>query len=76
MSNLPRAQPDPKLNSAPEQGRAGYKIAFLALLAAVGLITLAYFDGGEKPIRPIVQQVEVPANKAQDNAVRDGEKGQ
>lgn len=29
-------------------------------LVIVGIIALAWFDGGEEPIRPIVQEVEVP----------------
>lgn len=29
-------------------------------LVIAGVIALAWFDGGEEPIRPIVQEVDVP----------------
>lgn len=35
-----------------------------AAIGVIGVLTLAYFDGGEEPIRPIVQQIALPAGTA------------
>jgi hypothetical protein len=32
----------------------------VAVLLALGLLALAWFDGGEEPLRPIGQPVELP----------------
>lgn len=34
--------------------------AVLAAVAAVALLTLAYVDGGEEPLRPIAEPVDLP----------------
>ncbi|MFU7529645.1 hypothetical protein [Qipengyuania sp. ASV99] len=33
-----------------------------AAIAALAILTLAYIDGGEEPIRPIAQDIAAPAN--------------
>ena len=75
MSNLRRAQPDQPAKTPPAPKRAGLRYAFYAVLGAVGLVALAYFDAGEEPLRPIVQQVEVPATAAQTGLRSDAENG-
>jgi len=39
--------------------RASRKKLLVGLVIA-GVIALAWFDGGEEPIRPIVQDIDVP----------------
>ena len=53
------------------QGRLGQRkpprrrTYVLAGLAAAVIVTLAYIDGGEEPIRPIVETVELPETGAE-----------
>lgn len=37
------------------------RIVIYPALAVLGLLGIAWFDGGEEPLRPIVQNVESPA---------------
>lgn len=53
QSSLLDAAPPP-----PAQGRRWLAIAGVIVLAA--LLALAWFDGGEEPLRPIAQDVAVP----------------
>ncbi|WP_460098489.1 hypothetical protein [Qipengyuania sp. 483] len=35
-------------------------LGWIALLAIVGILVAAWIDGGEEPLRPISQSVQVP----------------
>ena len=39
-----------------------YKLVLFAGLTVMGVLLVAWSDGGEEPIRTIVQPVDVPAN--------------
>lgn len=56
-----RLQSQPQSRRSALRGRARW-------YAALGLLTilvLAYIDGGEEPIRPITQSVEVPGSESE-----------
>ncbi|MBV7259761.1 hypothetical protein [Erythrobacter crassostreae] len=59
MSNKP--------NTSLAQNKATGRIRVPLLIAAlvVGILALAYIDGGEEPIRPIVQTVTLPGAAAE-----------
>lgn len=48
-------------SKARSRGRVPWLIAALV----VGILALAYIDGGEEPIRPMVQTVTVPGAAAE-----------
>jgi hypothetical protein len=41
-------------------GLSRQRIALYGAIAVGGVLALAYFDGGEEPIRPIAEQVSLP----------------
>lgn len=47
-------------NRAERSGSAPMRWSLLAAGGALAVLTLAYLDGGEEPIRPIVERVELP----------------
>lgn len=44
---------------APSSPRTKRKLALYLCAGAVVILTLAYFDGGEEPLRPIEQSVSL-----------------
>lgn len=57
-TGTPSAQSNPA-----DRARAAMKRrwAIYAALALAGVLVLAYFDGGEEPLRPIVHRIATPA---------------
>lgn len=51
---LPEAAPRPR-------GRGRWP--WLALAGALVVLTFAWFDGGEEPVRPIAQNVDLPESE-------------
>ncbi|MGB7409041.1 MAG: hypothetical protein WA908_11090 [Pontixanthobacter sp.] len=41
-----------------------WRIAIWVLIALVGLVVIAWIDGGEEPLRTIVQPADLPGNPA------------
>lgn len=58
------------LNDARVEARGGARGGlrarwpFYAGAAVIAVLALAYFDGGEEPIRPIAQPVELPGGNS------------
>ena len=54
------------LNDARVEERGGLRARwpFYAGAAVIAVLALAYFDGGEEPIRPIAQPVELPGGNS------------
>lgn len=46
--------------SNPANGLSRARLAVYVAIAIGGVLALAYFDGGEEPIRPIAEQVTLP----------------
>lgn len=40
--------------------------ALYGAIVALGVLALAYFDGGEEPIRPIAEQITLPGVDARE----------
>lgn len=45
---------------ADKGGRSGRKPVIALVLVTLVVVGLAWYDGGEEPLRPIVQQIAVP----------------
>ena len=64
MSNFGLAQHAQLQTSAPVQPLFRRKVVIYPILAVLIVLGIAWFDGGEEPLRPIVQAVEQPAKGA------------
>lgn len=51
----------PRTSLSAERGKSKARIAFYAVGALFVILALAYIDGGEEPLHPIVQSVSVAA---------------
>jgi len=60
MANLRQERLTPGGFERSPPPRKGRRWAWLAGLAVSGLLALAWFDGGEKALRPIAQDVALP----------------
>lgn len=60
MSNLRRSL-DTQLGDRPEARRLGRPVLWGAGGLVFLLIVIAWIDGGERPLRPIVEEVALPA---------------
>lgn len=56
----PRLSPTALQEAAPPPRRAARSWLPVAALAIAGLLALAWIDGGEKPLRPIAEDVALP----------------
>ncbi len=50
----------------PAKGSSQRRWTVYAVVAVIAVLTLAYVDAGEEPIRPIIQPVEMPSSGAGD----------
>lgn len=67
-SNMPNdtgssiVQPHGSLRTAPREKSSGslLRYSLYGIGAAIVILTIAYVDGGEEPLHPIVQSVSLP----------------
>jgi hypothetical protein len=46
-----------------EDSRRKRRWALMGVIVVLGVATIAFIDGGEEPMRPIVQEISLPASK-------------
>ena len=47
-------------NAKPQESALRRRMPYYAAIAVLGVLTLAYIDGGEEPIHPIVHRIAAP----------------